>query len=264
MKLRNLFTSAVILSTFSVNLLADVVQSDDFIVQNSQCVGYDCVNGEGFGFDTLRLKENNLRIKFQDTSNSGSFPTNDWQITINDTTNGGENYFAVENIDSSTMPLKIGADGAVSLGHNGAFSLSSGGNLTIRGTLSDSSDKNLKENFQEVKSSEVLEKIEKLPITTWNYKGDTSSHIGAMAQDFYKSFAFGPDNLHISPRDVAFISMVGVQELVEQNKQKDQKIKELEQKVKQLESLEKSIKNLETLVGVLLNPNKEKPVALAK
>ena len=53
MKLRNLFTSAVILSTFSVNLLADVVQSDDFIVQNSQCVGYDCVNGEGFGFDTL-------------------------------------------------------------------------------------------------------------------------------------------------------------------------------------------------------------------
>ena len=43
----------------------------------------DCVNGESFGFDTIRLKENNLRIKFVDTSSSASFPTNDWQLTAN-------------------------------------------------------------------------------------------------------------------------------------------------------------------------------------
>ena len=59
---------------------ADQVFTDDVIIQNSLCVGLDCVNGENFGFDTLRLKENNLRINFDDTSTSGSFPKNDWQF----------------------------------------------------------------------------------------------------------------------------------------------------------------------------------------
>ncbi|MEO1370030.1 MAG: hypothetical protein AAFX50_22845, partial [Acidobacteriota bacterium] len=47
---------------------------DDVIIVGSACAGLDCNNGESFGFDTLRLKENNLRIHFNDTSNSASFP----------------------------------------------------------------------------------------------------------------------------------------------------------------------------------------------
>jgi hypothetical protein len=58
----------------------DQVILDDLIVDGSLCVGMDCVNGESFGFDTIRLKENNLRIKFQDTSSTASFPNRDWQI----------------------------------------------------------------------------------------------------------------------------------------------------------------------------------------
>ena len=54
--------------------IQDQVIADDLIVDGSACVGFDCVNGESFGFDTIRLKENNLRIKFQDTSTSASFP----------------------------------------------------------------------------------------------------------------------------------------------------------------------------------------------
>lgn len=37
----------------------DQVIPDDLIVQGSACVGLDCVNNESFGFDTIRLKENN-------------------------------------------------------------------------------------------------------------------------------------------------------------------------------------------------------------
>ena len=48
--------------------MADQVIPDDLIVQGSACVGLDCVNNESFGFDTIRLKENNTRIKFDDTS----------------------------------------------------------------------------------------------------------------------------------------------------------------------------------------------------
>ena len=85
----------------------DNVILDDLIVDGSACVGLDCVNGESFGFDTLRLKENNLRIKFQDTSSSASFPGNDWQITANDSSNGGANKFSIDDIDGGKTPFTI-------------------------------------------------------------------------------------------------------------------------------------------------------------
>jgi molybdopterin converting factor small subunit len=87
----------------------DIVYNDDLIVMMSLCVGTDCNNGESFGFDTIRLKENNLRIRFYDTSNSASFPTNDWQITANDSTNGGANKFSIDDIDNGRTPFTIEA-----------------------------------------------------------------------------------------------------------------------------------------------------------
>jgi len=89
--------------------LADQVISDDLIVDGSACIGQDCVNGESFGFDTLRLKENNLRIKFQDTSNTASFPTNDWQLTANESDNGGLNKFSIDDISGGRTPFTIEA-----------------------------------------------------------------------------------------------------------------------------------------------------------
>jgi hypothetical protein len=88
---------------------SDVVHVDDTIIQGSLCVGFDCVNGENFGFDTLRLKENNLRIHFDDTSSSASFPSNDWRIVINDTSNGGASYFLIEDSTAGRQPFRIDA-----------------------------------------------------------------------------------------------------------------------------------------------------------
>ncbi|MCH9650539.1 MAG: tail fiber domain-containing protein [Deltaproteobacteria bacterium] len=85
------------------------VIAQDLVVQGSICAGFDCTSGESFGFDTLRLKENNLRIKAQDTSTSASFPTNDWQITFNDTGNGGANKFSIDDIDGGRTPFTIEA-----------------------------------------------------------------------------------------------------------------------------------------------------------
>ncbi len=85
----------------------DQVIADDLIVQGSACIGLDCVNGESFGFDTVRLKENNTRIKFEDTSNTAGFPTVDWQLTANDSASGGASKFSIDNIDASTTPFTI-------------------------------------------------------------------------------------------------------------------------------------------------------------
>jgi hypothetical protein len=75
----------------------DQVIADDLIVQSSTCTGFDCVNGESFGFDTFRLKENNLRIHFDDTSTSAGFPANDWRFIANDSGSGGGNFMAIED-----------------------------------------------------------------------------------------------------------------------------------------------------------------------
>lgn len=98
-----------LMTTLPSAIQADIVHLDDTIITFSLCVGNDCVNGESFGFDTMRLKENNLRIHFQDTSNSASFPTNDWRITINDSSNGGSNYFAIDDVDAGRTPFRVDA-----------------------------------------------------------------------------------------------------------------------------------------------------------
>ena len=85
----------------------DIVHADDVIIQGSLCVGLDCVNNESFGFDTIRLKENNTRIKFEDTSTGAGFPTTDWQLTANDSASGGANKFSIEDITDSKVPFTV-------------------------------------------------------------------------------------------------------------------------------------------------------------
>jgi hypothetical protein len=104
--------AAVLLGTTIIatgNARADFVIPDDLIVQGSACVGFDCVDGEAFGFDTIRLKENNTRIKFDDTSVSAGFPANDWQITANDSASGGANYLAFDDVTGGRQPFRVTA-----------------------------------------------------------------------------------------------------------------------------------------------------------
>ena len=72
------------------------------------CAGTDCINGESYGFASAKLKENNTRLKFEDTSAAG-FPSTDWQLSANDTTAGGANKFFVEDLTAGTVPLLIEA-----------------------------------------------------------------------------------------------------------------------------------------------------------
>ena len=90
---------------------ADQVIPDDLVVQGSGCFGFDCVNNESFGFDTLRLKENNLRIHFDDTS-VGSFPRNDWRIVANDSASGGASKLSIEDATGFRTPFTISAGAA--------------------------------------------------------------------------------------------------------------------------------------------------------
>ncbi|MDU8926874.1 hypothetical protein RXV86_05720 [Alisedimentitalea sp. MJ-SS2] len=104
----NLLLASTALTLWAGTSAADIVHLDDVIIDGSLCVGFDCASGEGFGFDTIRLKENNLRIRAQDTSSAAAFPTQDWQLIFNDSANGGTNRFSIEAIQpSSSTPFTI-------------------------------------------------------------------------------------------------------------------------------------------------------------
>mgnify|MGYP003629922482 FL=1 len=105
---------------------ADIQHLDDVIITFSLCVGNDCNNGESFGFDTMRLKENNLRVHFDDTSSSASFPANDWRIVVNDTSNGGGSYFAIEDSTAGRIPFRVEAGAPAN-----ALYVDSGGDVGI-------------------------------------------------------------------------------------------------------------------------------------
>ncbi len=86
--------------------------------------------------------------------------------------------------------------------------------LTVNGAVVSSSDRNLKENFQDVNSRAVLEKVAALPVSTWNYKADTGSrHLGPMAQDFYAAFDIGVDDTHIATVDEGGVALAAIQGL---------------------------------------------------
>ena len=84
------------------------------------------------------------------------------------------------------------------------------------------SDVNKKENFAPVNGEDVLNKIARMNLTSWNYKGQdpkTLRHYGPMAQDFYAAFGkdeygtIGTDTT-INQADFDGVNLIAVQALI--------------------------------------------------
>ena len=127
------------------------------------------------------------------------------------------------------------------------FKLQPSGNLEIKGTLTEGSDINIKENLVPTDTTNILNAIEVLPIYTWNYINSTADdrHIGAMAQEFYAAFQFGTSDKSLSPRDVAFVAISGIQELINKVRFQEELIIKLNEKIKEIDKLEIRLKVIE-------------------
>jgi endosialidase-like protein len=104
----------------------DFVINDDLVVLGSTCTGFDCFNNMPFGFDTLVLRENNLRIFFDDTSTSAGFPANKWRLVANDSASGGASFFAIEDSTAARQVFKVTAGAPAN-----ALFVSSNGNVGL-------------------------------------------------------------------------------------------------------------------------------------
>jgi hypothetical protein len=93
------------------------------------------------------------------------------------------------------------------------------------------SDRALKRDFEPVDSQSVLERMSRLPITTWSYKSDDPSvrHMGMMAQDFHAEFGLGDTDKAYSPIDAHGVEMAAIQALYERLLAQEALIRKLEE-----------------------------------
>jgi hypothetical protein len=103
------------------------------------------------------------------------------------------------------------------------------------GSWSSTSDRGSKTNFASVEGGEVLQKLDRIPIETWNYKGQDPSirHMGPAAQDFRAAFGLGEDDKHISAVDADGVALAAVQALYRLMQAKDRVIQEQAAEIRQ-------------------------------
>jgi hypothetical protein len=135
----------------------------------------------------------------------------------------------------------VRASGGIWLGTNSSPAITAGhfidtstlGYLSTAGVWTDNSDRALKHDFRTLDRSSVLEKIARMPITSWSYKVEKPSvrHIGPTAQDFHKAFGLGLDNKHIGTIDEGGVALAAIQGLYRQNLALKARLAKLERKV---------------------------------
>ena len=141
--------------------------------------------------------------------------------------------FLINRLGSGGNEFSIRKSGMVTMGPGGKlnFVLDTAGNLHIDGTLTQSSDRDKKEEFAGVDAQEILASVTRLPITSWRYKDDQPGvrHIGPVAQDFYREFQIGKDDKTIATVDADGIALLAIQalsqRLVDQTQRLDEQIK---------------------------------------
>jgi hypothetical protein len=107
------------------------------------------------------------------------------------------------------------------------------------GVFNCTSSRYTKENFSLVNGNDVLSRLRKVPISTWNYisEGRAVRHMGPMAEDFFQAFKLGTGNTSIGVQDLAGVSLGAIQEL-------DQRTNDLQQKTAQVDQLRQQVDEL--------------------
>ena len=108
------------------------------------------------------------------------------------------------------------------------------------------SDRNAKENFEDVDAADVLARVVAMPLSTWNFKGANPGirSIGPMAQDFYAAFHLGNDDKSIATSNVASVALAAIQGLHQRMQQKDA---EIEAQQREINALKKRMASVETM-----------------
>ena len=77
------------------------------------------------------------------------------------------------------------------------------------------SDRNQKKNIAPIDATTILDKVSRLPISTWTYRQEPPAvrHLGPMAQDFRAAFGLGDDDRTYFAVDAQGVALAAIQAL---------------------------------------------------
>jgi hypothetical protein len=118
------------------------------------------------------------------------------------------------------------------------------------GVFNCTSSRATKENFTFVDGDDVLARLRKVPVSTWNYiaEGQQSRHLGPMAEDFYSAFRLGTTDKAIGIQDAVGVSLAAVKALDARTTELQQKTEEVDQLRAKVNTLEQRLAALEQLI----------------
>ena len=101
------------------------------------------------------------------------------------------------------------------------------------------SDVNAKENFADVDGEDLLGRLARVPVRSWNYKaqGTAIRHIGPTAQDFRAAFGVGDFPLRINTVDADGVALAAAQALDSRTRAMQDELTALRARVDRLEAL---------------------------
>jgi hypothetical protein len=165
---------------------------------------------------------------------------------------GGIAVYGLSNSTDSTLVLNNTGSGPLIKAFKGGtelMRLENSGDLKIRGTYSQLSDRNGKTGIEQVDPAAVLAAVAALPISEWSYRHqDGERHVGPMAQDFHAAFGLGSGDTSIGVGDLGGIALAAIQgldqalkaqlaELTQRNDTLAERNAELEARLARLERL---------------------------
>jgi hypothetical protein len=98
------------------------------------------------------------------------------------------------------------------------------------------SDRNLKRDIEPVDEQTVLERVARMPVSTWSYKNDDPSvrHLGPMAQDFHAAFGLGSTDRAYDPIDAHGVELAAIKALYERAQKVEALLDRLERENQEL------------------------------
>jgi hypothetical protein len=123
------------------------------------------------------------------------------------------------------------ADGSVSGGPPTCFTPTSDQKTCAQGCAPlCRSDRNQKKNITPVDTAAILDKVSRLPISSWTYNKEPAEvrHVGPMAQDFRAAFGLGDDDRTYYAVDAQGVALAAIKALNEQVTAQGARIEKLE------------------------------------
>jgi hypothetical protein len=235
------WNSATGLSSFAAGFRAKANHDGSFVWADSQEADFASTTSNQFN---IRASGG---VRLSDDTPSLSFGVNRSQML----NLGGTNYGIGVQTGSLYSRCDLGADNGFIWykggSHDDSYSTPGPGGTEMMHLVSSglyvnavlvTSDRNAKENFEPVDSRALLDKVAAMPISHWNFKGDTATpHLGPMAQDFHAAFGLGTDDKHIATVDADGVALAAIQGLNQKLDETRAENAELKQRLEKLEQL---------------------------